>query len=111
MDFVDSMKGDKRMNEEFRKMLSEMVGQELEFDGFKDAFEGDGLDNNLVTSLMLCKQLKRIADVLEDINGTLISMSGDIESLGECVGYVPSRHKAGQGTNFLRIGGSVDAGI
>lgn len=27
------------MNEEFRKMLSEMVGQELEFDGFKDDFE------------------------------------------------------------------------
>lgn len=57
------------------------------------------------------EQLKRIVDVLEDINGTLISMSGDIESLGGCVGYAPSRHKAGQGTNFLRIGGSVDTGI
>ena len=29
---------------------------------------------------MQIEQLKRIADVLEDINGTLISMGGDIES-------------------------------
>lgn len=28
---------------------------------------------------MQIEQLKRIADVLEDINGTLIGMSGDIE--------------------------------
>ena len=99
------------MNEEFRKMLSEMVGQELEFDGFKDAFEGEGLDNNLVTSLMLCKQLKRIADVLEDINGTLISMGGDIEALGDCVGVIPPRYTQGMEYKFLRIGGSVDTGV
>ena len=53
----------------------------------------------------------RIADVLEDINGALINMSADIESVSNCVGYAPSRYKEGQGTNFLRIGGSVDAGI
>lgn len=101
------------MNEEFRKMLSEMVGQELEFDGFKDAFEREGLDNNLVTSLMLCKQLKRIADVLEDINGTLISMSADIHALGEYVGYEPPRqgYVQSKGRHFLQIGGSVDTGV
>ncbi len=60
---------------------------------------------------MQIEQLKRIADVLEDINGTLISMSADIESVSNCVGYAPSRYKEGQGTNFLRIGGSVDTGI
>lgn len=92
------------MNEEFRKMLSEMVGQELEFDGFKDAFEREGLDNNLVTSLMLCKQLKRIADVLEDINDTM-------NTLGNVVGYVPAQDRGyvrTGGYSFLRIGGSVD---
>ena len=99
------------MKEEFRKMLSELVGEELEFDGFKEEFEKEGLPHDLVFRAIQAAQLKRIADVLEDINGTLISMSGDIESLGECVGYVPSRHKAGQGTNFLRIGGSVDSGV
>lgn len=55
----------------------------------------------------------RIADVLEDINGTLISMSGDIEALGECVGYVPPRqgYVQSEGYSFLRIGGSVDTGV
>lgn len=60
---------------------------------------------------MQIEQLKRIADVLEDINGSLISMGGDIEALGECVGYAPSRYKKGEATNFLRIGGTVDAGV
>lgn len=59
------------------------------------------------------EQLKRIADVLEDINGALINMSGDIEALGNCVGYAPPRlgYVQGEGYNFLRIGGSVDTGI
>lgn len=34
---------------------------------------------------MQIEQRKWIADVLEDINGALISMGGDIEALGECV--------------------------
>lgn len=46
---------------------------------------------------MQIEQLKRIADVLEDINGTLISMSGDIEALGECVGTIPARRTQGFG--------------
>lgn len=49
------------------------------------------------------EQLKRIADVLEDINGALISMSGDIEALGECA-WTNSF-----GDKFLRISGYVDA--
>lgn len=98
------------MNEEIRKMLSEMVGREIEFEGFADNFEGDGLDYNLVTGLMLCKQLKRIADVLEDINGALISMGGDIEALGECVDTIPARYTQGAPLKFLRIGGNVDTG-
>ena len=60
---------------------------------------------------MQIEQLKRIADVLEDINGTLIGMSGDIEALSECIGYEPSRYQGGEGCSFLRIGGSVDAGV
>ena len=55
-------------------------------------------------------QLKRIADVLEDINSALISMGGDIESLGDCVGTIPARYTQGIDVHFLRIGGSVDSG-
>lgn len=59
---------------------------------------------------MQIEQLKRIADVLEDINGALIGMSGDIEALGDCVGFTPSRYQGGEGCSFLRVGGSVDSG-
>ena len=54
-------------------------------------------------------QLKRIADVLEDINNTLIDMSTPIESLAECVDVAPARY-GGREYTFLHIGGSVDAG-
>lgn len=60
---------------------------------------------------MQIEQLKRIADVLEDINGTLISMSGDIETLGDCVGVIPARYTQGIDVHFLRIGGSVDTDV
>ena len=59
---------------------------------------------------MQIEQLKRIADVLEDINGSLISMGGDIEALGECVGTLPKRYLQSHDVHFLRIGGSVDTG-
>ncbi len=79
------------MKEEFRKMLSELVGAEYEVD-FKSAFEREGLDNGFIVSLMLCKQLKQIADMLEDINGTLIRMEGSVElleKLADCVDEIP----------------------
>lgn len=60
---------------------------------------------------MQIEQLKRIADVLEDINGTLISMGGDIEALGDCVGVIPPRYPRGMEYKFLRIGGSVDTEV
>ena len=52
---------------------------------------------------MQIEQLKRIADVLEDINGTLIGMSGDIEALSECIGYEPSRYQGGEGCSFFEL--------
>lgn len=60
---------------------------------------------------MRIEQLKRIADVLEDINGALISMGGDIEALGDCVGVIPPRYPQGMEYKFLRIGGSVDTDV
>ena len=60
---------------------------------------------------MQIEQLKRIADVLEDINGALNDMGGDIEALGDCVGVIPARYTQGIDVHFLRIGGSVDTGI
>lgn len=53
-------------------------------------------------------QLKRIADVLEDINGQLISMSIPLEDMARCVSYAPPRYRGGQGYHFLTIAGSVD---
>ena len=99
------------MKEEFRKMLSELVGEELEFDGFKEEFEKEGLPHDLVFRAIQAAQLKRIADVLEDINSALIGMGGDIEALGDCVGVIPARVTQGIDTHFLRIGGSVDSGV
>ena len=60
---------------------------------------------------MQIEQLKRIADVLEDINSTLIGMGGDMESLGDCVGTIPVRYTQGVAVRFLRIGGNVDTGV
>lgn len=70
-----------------------------------------GDDDSFALEVMKIEQLKRIADVLEDINGALISMGGDIEALGDCVGTIPARYTQGIDVHFLRIGGSIDAGI
>lgn len=70
-----------------------------------------GDDDSFALEVMKIEQLKRIADVLEDINGTLIGMGGDIEALGDCVGAIPARYAQGIDVHFLRIGGSVDSGI
>lgn len=59
---------------------------------------------------MQIEQLKRIADVLEDINSALIGMCEPIESLAECVDVAPARY-GGREYTFLHIGGSVDAGV
>ena len=54
-----------------------------------------GVDENMRVELMKIQRLDRIADVLEDINGTLIGMGGDIEALGDCVGAIPARYAQG----------------
>ena len=94
------------MKEEYRKIVNEVLGlpedTEINFEGVTDT---------AVTNLMICKRLDRIANVLEDINGTLISMGGDIEALGDCVGVIPPRYTQGMEYKFLRIGGSVDTEV
>ncbi len=94
------------MKEEYRKIVNELLGlpedTEINFEGVTDA---------AVTNLMICKRLDRVADILEDINGTLIGMGGDIEALGDCVGVIPPRYTQGMEYKFLRIGGSVDTGV
>lgn len=61
---------------------------------------------------MQVEQLKRIADVLEDINSAIIDMGASIENLSDCVGYVPPQKGYVQTDEykFLRIGGGVDVG-
>lgn len=86
------------MTEEYRKII--------------DAFcEVAGDDDSFALEVMKIEQLKRIADVLEVINGALIGMGGDIEALGECVGVIPPRYAQGMEYKFLRIGGSVDTEV
>lgn len=85
------------MTEEYRKIIDEFC-------------EVAGDDDSFALEVMKIEQLKRIADVLEDINGALISMGGDIEALGDCVGTIPARYTQGIDVHFLRIGGSVDSG-
>lgn len=86
------------MTEEYRKIIDEFC-------------EVAGDDNSFALEVMKIEQLKRIADVLEDINGALIGMGGDIEALGDCVGTIPARYTQGIDVHFLRIGGSVDSGV
>lgn len=69
-----------------------------------------GDDDSFALEVMKIEQLKRIADVLEDINSALIGMSEPIESLAECVDVAPARY-GGREYTFLHIGGSVDAGV
>ena len=69
------------------------------------------MSDEAVAMLVIASRLENMSRILEDINGALISMSADIESVSNCVGYAPSRYKEGQGTNFLRIAGSVDTGV
>ena len=88
--------------EEYRRMYEQYIDEMCHV---------PGTDENTRLELMKIQRLDRIADVLEDINGTLISMSGDIESLGECVGVIPARYTQGIDVHFLRIIGSVDTGI
>lgn len=87
------------MREEYRKIVNELLGlpedTEINFEGATDT---------AVTNLMICKRLDRIADVLEDINGTLIRMEGSVElleKLEDCVDEIP------QYGNRLVIGGMI----
>lgn len=92
------------MNEEFRKMLSELVGEELDFVNFKEDYEENGLSSDFVVSTIQAAQLKRIAAVLEDINSALIRMEGSVElleKLADCVDEIPQ-----YGNRFV-VGGMV----
>lgn len=87
------------MKEEYRKIVNELSGlpedSEINLEGTTDT---------AVTNLMICKRLDRIADVLEDINGTLIRMEGSVElleKLADCVDEIPQH-----GNRFV-VGGMV----
>lgn len=55
------------------------------------------------------KQLERIADALEEIKTNLGCIDNKLDTLVECVGYMPPRQYQSQGYYFLRIAGQVDA--
>ena len=71
--------------------------------------EYDHMEPAIQIEVAKLAQLKRIADVLEDINSALIDMSAPIEALSECVDTTPPRYD-GREYSFLRVGGSVDTG-
>ena len=89
------------MVEEFKKMLGEIVGVDIESIDFKKAYEKDGIENDFVVKMMICSRLERIAEALEGLNE-----SGNL--LSNCVGYVPPRWQMKEGFHILRIGGQVD---
>ena len=60
------------------KKYREIIDEFCEVAGDNDSF---------ALEVMKIEQLKRIADVLEDINGALISMGGDIEAKGKSVPF------------------------
>lgn len=64
------------MTEKYREIIDEFC-------------EVAGDDDSFALEVMKIEQLKRIADVLGDINGALISMGGDIEALSGLCGYDP----------------------
>lgn len=78
---------------EFEEILEELVGYPVDMD-FKQGFEKDGIENDFIMKIMLCKKLDRIADALEKLN--------------DCVGYIPPSMFNKEGHHILRIGGSVD---
>ena len=93
-------------------------GEDVAIDSILDLLGDHGdmtanMSDEAVAMLVIASRFENIARILEDINGTLISMSADIHALGECVGYEPPRqgYVQSKGRHFLQSGGSVDTGV
>lgn len=72
---------------EFEKILEELVGYPVDMD-FKQGFEKDGIENDFIVKIMLCKKLDRIADVLEKIEIDIACMQSSIDTIEqftECI--------------------------
>lgn len=91
------------MNEEFSKVLSELVGSPVDMN-FRQSFEKGGIDDSIILAIMQNKRLDRIADALEDISSRLAEacdrLQGIEETLGSCVCHNGRSH-------FLCITGNV----
>lgn len=91
------------MNEEFSKVLSELVGSPVDMD-FKQSFEKGGIDNNIILAVMQNKRLDRITDALESISSSLLKISVSLYSLDKTLDGCTY---TGQTGSFLRVTGSV----
>ena len=91
------------MNEEFSKMLSELIGYPVDMD-FKQSFEKNGINNDIVIATIQCRRFDRIAEALEGINNNLseivLSLDGLDKNLDGCI----SRTERG---NLLCITGDI----
>lgn len=98
------------MKEEISKILSELIEEEVDID-FKQDYERNGIKVDLLAKILLCKQLDRIADSLENIDQELTginsSMNGLEDSLGalselsNCVNKYKQLCITGNVTNFV----------
>lgn len=90
------------MSKEMKEMLSRLLGDDVDVIPDFDILE-DKETRDFIFSVIQTKQLKRIADVLEDMNAAVIEMSADINTLSECVGYAPPKYKGEEGYKYLRV--------
>lgn len=100
------------VREEFSKALSALIGEDTNVD-FKQGYENDGIENSLITGIVIASKLDCIANALEGIEtrlDALEELQDTAEQLRECICYEgPARYAppGAKGFNFLRIGGSV----
>lgn len=100
---IKTLKNGVQANEELQTSFATLLGDQC-----VKVVEKQERQEEKTGSVNVLEALDRIADVLEDINGALIGMGGDIEALGDCIGTAPPRYVGSHEYKFLRIGGSID---
>lgn len=105
------------MKKFMEEIIEELVGYPIDMQ-LKEAFEKNGIDNQIIVTCMLCKKLDRLVDVLENINKEVSSINCDIcglenslnslSELSECVAYIPPTYHQKEGYYVFRVAGQID---
>lgn len=98
------------MKEEISKILSELIEEEVDID-FKEDYKRNGIKVDLLVKILLCKQLDRIANSLENIDCNICGLEDSLNALNalsECVTYIPPMYHQKEGYYVFRIAGQID---